>query len=102
MERGLPEIWGNAYMLQPKTRITVFIQVTETQVVRHYIRCSHGRLTPFFECVQTALDQQLWLNGACANCGTQGNICCDYHGVFVGRTGSIFMVGTPATKKFAD
>lgn len=71
-----------------RKRASLFIQVTGTQVVRHCSRCSHGRLTPFLECVQTALDQQLWLNGACANCGTQGNICCDYHGVFIGRTGN--------------
>lgn len=46
-----------------RKRASLFIQVTGTRVVRHCSRCSHGRLTLFSECVQTALDQQLWLNG---------------------------------------
>jgi len=69
-----------------RKRASLFIQATGTEVVCYCTRCSHGRLTPFLECVQTSPDQQLWLNGACANCGTQGNLCCDHHGVFVGRT----------------
>lgn len=30
----------------------------------------------------------MWLNGACANCGTQRNVGCDYHGTLVGRIGA--------------
>jgi len=70
-----------------RKRASLFIQATGTEVARHCSRCLHGKLTPFVECVQTAPDQQLWLNGACANCGTLRNASCDYHGVFVGRTG---------------
>jgi hypothetical protein len=71
----------------PRKRASIFVQATGVQIVRHCTRCSNHRLAPFIECVRTALDQQRWFNGACANCGTQRNTSCDYHEVFVGRAG---------------
>ena len=69
-----------------RRRASLFIQVTGVQVAQHCTRCSHHNNAPFLECVRTARDQQLWLNGACANCGAQRNDGCDYHGASDGCT----------------
>jgi hypothetical protein len=60
-------------------RASLFIQATGVQIAHHCTHCLHEDSTPFIECVRTAPDQQSWLNGACANCGTRGNLGCDFH-----------------------
>jgi len=79
---------GASLTCNRRNRASLFIQVTGAQVARKCTRCSHHNLTPFAECVRTAPDQQLWLNGACADCGTQRNVGCDYHGAFADRLGA--------------
>lgn len=69
---------GKLFACGRRSRASLFIQATGVHDPS-CTRCLGERITPFLGCVRSAPDQQLWLNGACANCGTQDNGDCDYH-----------------------
>jgi hypothetical protein len=69
---------GKLFLCRRRRRASLFIQVTGVHDLS-CTRCHGEKVHPFIGCVRTAPDQQLWLNGACANCGTQDNGSCDCH-----------------------
>lgn len=78
---------GKLFNCGKRRRASLFIQVTGALTTPHCKRCLGEKLTPFVGCVKSHPHDQLWLNGACANCGTQDNGNCDYHGLHHGQRG---------------
>lgn len=77
--------WHNDYLHSGRVsrccsrkRASLFVQATGVLANHPCTRCQDWP-GPFVECVRTAPDQQLWLNGACASCGTRRNSGCDFH-----------------------
>lgn len=82
---------GKLFNCGKRRRASLFIQVTGALAAVQCKRCLGERLPPFVGCVKSQPNVQLWLNGACANCGTQDNGNCDYHGLHHGQRGKSFL-----------
>lgn len=80
---------GKLFNCGKRRRASLFIQVTGALTTPQCKRCLGERLTPFVGCVKSQPNVQLWLNGACANCGTQDNGNCDYHGLHHRQRGKL-------------
>jgi hypothetical protein len=89
------------YKFCRRRRASSFIQATGVQIAHHCTHCLHEDSTPFIECVRTAPDQQSWLNGACANCGTRGNLGCDFHEYHRERPGQCNILSNMLITRFA-
>ena len=71
---------GRSFHFNRRTRAALFLQVTGAlETNSPCTRCLGEKLAPFVGCVRTAPDQQSWLGGACANCGTQDSSFCPHH-----------------------
>ena len=71
---------GRPFYFSRRKRAALFLQVTgELETNGPCTRCLGEKLAPFVGCVRTAPNQQSWLGGACANCGTQDSSFCLHH-----------------------
>lgn len=70
------------YKCVRRRRNAILLQVTGAEAHSHECtRCLGDRVVFFAECVRSGPTQELWFNGACANCGTQENVLCDHYTV---------------------
>ena len=78
---------GKYFSFGRRSRAALFLQVTgELDTNAHCTRCLGEKLAPFVGCVRTRGEQQSWLGGACANCGTQDySYCCHHKRGLLGR-----------------
>jgi hypothetical protein len=72
---------GRPFHFNRRKRAPLFIQVTGALDTNcPCTRClGEKQVAPFAGCVRTAANQQSWLGGACANCGTQDSSYCLHH-----------------------